>query len=77
MEVVFSNHASLKIEQRNISRQLVLKTVNSPDFSQPSRNFREEFYKKFGGKYLKVVIKRDKKSIIVVTAHWIAKYKHN
>ena len=77
MKVVFSNHALLKIEQRNIDKQLVLKTVNNPDFSQPGQNFREEFYKKFGSKYLKVVIKRVKKNIVVITAHWIAKYKHN
>ena len=77
MNIVFSSHALLKMGQRNIDRQLVLKTVNNPDFSQPSRNFREEFYKKFGNKYLKIVIKREKKSIVVVTAHWIAKYKHS
>ena len=75
MNSVFSNHALLKMGQRNIDKQFVLKTVNSPDFSQPSRNFREEFYKKFGGKYLKVVVKKEEKNIVVITAHWIAKYK--
>jgi len=75
MKIVFSDHALVKIEQRKISKMLIVRAVRSPDFIRPSYGFREEKYKKFDRNYLKVVIIRENREIVVVTVHWVAKLK--
>jgi hypothetical protein len=75
MKIVFSDHALIKIEQRKISRILIIGTVRSPDFTRPSYGFREERYKKFNKNYLKVVIVKEKQEIVVITVHWVANLK--
>ena len=54
----------------------VIETIKSPQLIRPSYDFREELYRKFASNYLKVVIKRTKRKIIVVTQHWVAKSKN-
>ena len=76
MLILFSRHAILKLEQRKITKQFVLETVKNPDLVRPTYDFREELYRKFSTNYLKVVIKRAKGKIIVVTMHWVAKTKN-
>jgi hypothetical protein len=73
MSIIFTGHAIIKLKQRKINRQLVLETIKNPSLIRPTYGFREEFYRKFGGLYLKVVIKKGKKHVIVLTAHWVAK----
>ena len=73
MQIVFSGHALLKLRQRNISQGLVMETVRTPDFTKPSRHFREERYKRFGKNYLKAVVVEERDILIVITAHWLAK----
>ena len=75
MKIVFSDHLLIKIGQRKISKNLVIKTIRNPDFIRPSYNFREERYKKFDKNYLKVVVIKENKGIVVITAHWVAKVK--
>ncbi|MFH1170664.1 MAG: DUF4258 domain-containing protein [Candidatus Vogelbacteria bacterium] len=76
MKIIFSPHAILKIEQRKLSRQLIIETIVRPNFNRPSYGLREELYREFGKNYLKVVIKRESDQIIVVTAHWVASLKN-
>ena len=76
MLIIFSRHALVKLEQRKISKQFVLETLKNPQLVRPSYDFREELYKKFAKNYLKVVIKKVKGKIIVVTMHWVAKSKN-
>jgi hypothetical protein len=73
MLIIFSKHALLKLEQRKISKQFVLDTINKPELVRLSYGFKEELYRKFTRNYLKVVIKKTKINIIVVTVHWVAK----
>lgn len=75
MKIIFSNHAEIKIEQRKLSKELMNKTIVMPDFIVPSHGNRERAYKKFGKNYLKVVFVREKETIVIVTAHWVAKLK--
>ena len=49
----------------------VIAVVKFPDFSTAGYNFREELYKKFRGIYLKVVIKRKRNKIVIITAHLV------
>jgi hypothetical protein len=73
MNIVFSRHANLKIAQRRLSRQKILNTVARPDTIRPGHSGREIALKKFGVKYLHVVIIRERNTVIVVTAHWVAR----
>lgn len=75
MLVIFTKHALIKLEQRKINRQLVIETIKKPELIKPTYGFREELYRKFGKYYLKVVIKRNKEDILVLTQHWVAKTK--
>ncbi|MBI2888712.1 MAG: DUF4258 domain-containing protein [Candidatus Liptonbacteria bacterium] len=73
MRIAFSNHALLKLRQRSISQELVTQTVHNPDFTKPTRHLREERYKRFGKNYLKIVVIEERGTLIVITAHWLAK----
>ncbi len=76
MEIIFSRHAKLKIEERRIPRQMVIGAVRFPDARRPGQNLRQELYKRFRGLYLKVVIKKEREKIIVITAHLVVKIKN-
>ena len=76
MLIIFSRHALVKLEQRKISKQFVLETINNPELTRPSYGFRQELYRKFSKNYLKVVVKKTKEKIIVVTMHWVVKTKN-
>ncbi|MDO8518263.1 MAG: DUF4258 domain-containing protein [bacterium] len=73
MQIEFSDHAELKIRQRKLSRQKILETVERPDLVQLGYSGREKLFKNFGKNHLQVIVKREAGSIVVVTAHWIAK----
>ena len=51
----------------------MIETIKNPSLTRPTYGFREELYRKFGKYYLKVVVKRTKKHIIILTTHWVAK----
>ena len=71
MDIHFSDHSLLKMEQRKIPISLARKVVLSPDVRKPGNYPREEWYRRFGIRYLKVVVVRESRQVVVVTAHWI------
>lgn len=73
MGIHFSDHALFKLGQRKIPIQLARKTVLLPDIRKPGNYPREEWYRRFGIRYLKVVVVREPKQIVVVTVHWVKK----
>jgi hypothetical protein len=73
--IIFTNHALLKLKQRRISKTIVIKTLESPDYKFPSYSDRIIAYKKFDKLYLKVVYKIKEEDIVVITQHWIEKPK--
>lgn len=75
MLIIFSRHALIKLEQRKINKQFVLETIRNPHLVRPSYGLREELYRKFAKNHLKVVVKKNKGKIIIVTMHWVAKAK--
>lgn len=77
MEIIFSDHAVMKLSQRNIPKRLVIETVRFPDFVKPGYYLREERCKHFGKNWLKVVVIKEGETAVVVTAHWIAKIKRD
>ena len=76
MLIIFTKHALVKLEQRKINRQLVIETIKNPELIRVSYNYRQELYRKFSKNYLKVVIKKNKEGILVLTQHWVAKTKN-
>ncbi|MBI4088482.1 DUF4258 domain-containing protein [Candidatus Kaiserbacteria bacterium] len=73
MEIHFSDHALLKMGQRKIPISFVRKVVLSPDMRRSGNYPREEWYRRFGIQYLKVIVVREPGQIVVVTVHWVKK----
>ena len=72
MNIVFSDHALLKMQQRRFSKRTVVAVVVNPDRVENAYSGRETFFKKFRKHSLKVIIIRTHNQIIVITAHWVA-----
>ena len=77
MKIVFSRHALEKMAQRKIPRSVVVGVVQHPNFRNPGYNLREQLFKRFKGIYIKVVVKRLREKIVIVTAHLVATMKDN
>ena len=75
MSIIFTKHLRVKLEQRKINRVFVIETIKNPYLVRPTYGFREELYRKFSKLFMKVIIKKRGKYIIVLTAHWVAKIK--
>ncbi len=73
MEIHFSDHALFKMGQRKIQVSFVRTAVLSPDYRMPGNYPREEWYRRFGTRYLKVVVVPEPDTIVVVTVHWAKK----
>lgn len=66
----FSKHIQQRIEERNLNKQWIINTVNSPDKIIVKSEEEVYFFKKiveFDGRCLKVVFNQIKK--LIVTAH--------
>jgi len=70
--MIFTRHALLKMGRRNLSQEIVADTVRFPEVIRESWGGRKECYRRYGRVYLKVIIKRERTVILVLTAHWIA-----
>ncbi|HEY4694919.1 MAG TPA: DUF4258 domain-containing protein [Candidatus Nanoarchaeia archaeon] len=73
--VKLTEHAELRLKERNITRDQVAETVESPDLILPARGGRQIAIRKFDGRFLKIVFTKKESGIIVITAHWISKLK--
>ncbi len=71
--IIFTNHALLKLKQRNLTKEKVIQTVENPDEIMLTYGERNAVLKKFGKLYLKVVFRKDGKDVIIITQHWITK----
>jgi len=71
--IIFTQHALLKLKQRNIKKDLVIKVLKNPDKNFYTHSNRMLALKKFGKIYLKVVFRKESRNIIVITQHWVEK----
>ena len=76
MAIIFSQHSIIKLKQRKINHQYIIETIDNPELIRPSYNHSQELFKKFNKNYLKVIIKKIKGDILIITAHWVAKTKN-
>ena len=72
MNIVFNDHALLKMEQRTLSKRMVIIVIKKPDRVEYTQSGREALFKKFRKRSLKVVIVREQNATVVVTTHWVA-----
>lgn len=70
MKIVFTRHAREKLDQRNITPDMVRIAIDSPSKITTDS---EKFYafRKFGGRYLKVVFVRNNQAVVVITQYFI------
>ncbi|MBU3942983.1 DUF4258 domain-containing protein [Patescibacteria group bacterium] len=73
--IFFSEHALLKLKQRNIPRIFVEKALMFPDYDFPSYSDRNIVYKKIGKLYLKVIFTKKDDNLFIITQHWEEKPK--
>lgn len=73
VKIHFSDHALLKLGQRKIPLSFVREAVLLPDVRKPGNFPKEEWFKRFRVRYLKVILVREPRRIVVVTAHWVKK----
>jgi hypothetical protein len=73
--IIFTQHSLLKLRQRSIKKQLVIKTLSAPDKVLETRGDRKAAFKKFGKLHLKVIFRREGKEVVVITQHWVEKTK--
>lgn len=73
--IYFTNHALLKLKQREISQSVVKETINSPNYELSSHSGRIIAYKKFDKRHLKVIYKIENSNVVVITQHWERKLK--
>ena len=71
--MVFTNHAREALVFRKISEQETKQAINKPDFRKLSRGDTEILYRRFGDRYLKVVVRAGIKMVTVITEYWIEK----
>lgn len=69
--VRFTKHAETRLEERDITKALVLSTLEKPDIVLPSKANRNIAIRKYNNRYLKVVYVKEG-DIIVLTTHWIS-----
>lgn len=73
--IKFTEHAETRLDERDISKEQVKNTLENPDFILPTRANRKIAIKKIDNKFLKVVFTKENSDIIVITNHWISKFK--
>jgi len=67
--IIFSRHSLLKLKQRGVSENSVIKTLKNPDYNTVGYSGRKMAYKKFNSLYLKVIYKKENKNSVVITQY--------
>ncbi len=75
--IFLTNHAKLKMKERNISLTLVEKAITNPDLTVMDKLDSSVLHviKKIGTKYLRVLMRTENKSNIIITAFFDRRIK--
>ena len=71
MNIIFTNHAKYRINERKVSIVNVRQTVKNPDSKKIDEYGMMVVTKRFGRKSLEVVYKVQGNNIVVITAYYI------
>lgn len=72
LQIIFSRHALIKLEQRGITKDMVIRTIEYPSHLETVGGQMHAF-RKFRRLYLKVIFTRTEYEIIIITQHFIKK----
>lgn len=75
-KIVFHPHALYKMDKRNITQEIILDALHSPDDIKEGKIGRYIAHKASGGYILRVVYEEDIKHIVVITAYWARKKRY-
>ncbi|HHT9119772.1 MAG TPA: DUF4258 domain-containing protein [Candidatus Hypogeohydataceae bacterium YC41] len=70
MQYVYTAHALERIQLRNVTEEMVIKTVESPENTGKGYKNRNLAFRRFPEDILKVVFSREKDKIIIITIIW-------
>lgn len=70
MKIVYTNHAIENIKERRIKREIIEKTIRSPDEIVIGKKGRKIAHKIINGKLLRVIYEPKEKAYILVTAYY-------
>ena len=73
MKIVYTRHAQEMMIMRGISSSLVEECVQNPDKTMLGRNGKVLYLKDLGKNYLKVIVKQEDSTFLVITFHWLEK----
>jgi hypothetical protein len=71
MRIVFSEHATERVKERDISVLQIFATVKSPQNKSESYRGRIIYSRKFGSKTLEVITKLENKVTIIISAYMV------
>lgn len=71
MKLILTDHARQRMEERDITEEMVANAIQRPEMVLPSFRGRELARKEIGGKTLEVVFKRELGEILVITVYWL------
>lgn len=71
MKIEFSKHAKERLKHRKIPQKRIIQTLSSSTDILSSFRNRTLSRKRFGGKILEVITKKEKNKVIVVTAYYL------
>lgn len=72
LSILFSRHALIKLEQRKLTKEMVVKAITKPSYLTTAGD-KFHAFRKFGKQYLKVIFARTENSVIVITQHFVKK----
>lgn len=71
MEIIFTNHSQIRIEERGISLLRIRETIKKPDKTGFSFLMISKVSRKYGDKTLEVVFRRKPGKVIIITAYYL------
>jgi hypothetical protein len=72
-QIIFIQHALDRLEERGISKELVIEVIRDPDEVDPESDRRKIAQKLISGKLLRVIYDEDEESIEVISAYSTSK----
>lgn len=71
MHISFTNHAKIRIDERDVSILHIEQTLKNPDTINRGFDRTVISRKSFAGKILEVVYTENKKKVVVITAYYL------
>ena len=71
LNYIFTNHAQIRINQRDITEREIISVIKQPDSIEPGFKERQVIRRKLSRGTLEVIYRKLGNKIIVITCYWI------